>query len=86
MFPPGNVRITLDRELHTALFQPDLLETPLPCFQRGNGVLLEVKYDEFLPEMIRDLVQLGNRQAGAFSNMRPPGFRLRENRVRRRLK
>jgi len=26
-----------------------------------------VKYDEFLPEMIRDLVQLGNRQAGAFS-------------------
>lgn len=67
VFPPGNVRITLDRELHTALFQPDLLEKPLAMLPAGNGVLLEVKYDEFLPEMIRDLVQLGNRQAGAFS-------------------
>ena len=67
VFPPGNVRITLDRELHTAPFRPDLLEKPLAMLPAGNGVLLEVKYDEFLPEMIRDLVQLGNRQAGAFS-------------------
>lgn len=67
VFPPGNVRITLDRELHTAPFRSDLLEKPLAMLPAGNGVLLEVKYDEFLPEMIRDLVQLGNRQAGAFS-------------------
>ena len=32
-----------------------------------QGPLLEVKYDEFLPEIIRDIVQLGSRQAGAFS-------------------
>ena len=67
VFPPGNVRITLDRELHTAPWRPVLLENPLARLPAGTGVRLEVKYDEFLPEMIRDLVQLGNRQAGAFS-------------------
>ena len=58
----------------TAPFRPDLLEKPLAMLPAGNGVLLEVKYDEFLPEMIRDLVQLGNRQAGAFSKYAASGL------------
>lgn len=67
VFPPGNVRVTLDREIRSAAFFPDLLEKPPFLLPAGHGVLLEVKYDEFLPELIRDLVQLNSRSAGAFS-------------------
>lgn len=67
VFPAGNVRVTLDRELRTAPFQPDLMKSPLAMLPAGSGVLLEVKYDEFLPGLVRDLVQLGDRQASAFS-------------------
>jgi hypothetical protein len=30
-------------------------------------ILVEVKYDEYLPEFIRDLVDLGNHRVTAFS-------------------
>lgn len=67
LFPAGNVRVTLDRDIRGGSFHPDLLERgafPLPA---GGTVLLEVKYDQFLPDLIRDLVQLDSRSAGAFS-------------------
>lgn len=67
VFPPGNVRVTLDREIRGANFRPDLLERELFTLPAGDGVLLEVKYDQFLPDLIRDLVQTDSRGAGAFS-------------------
>lgn len=67
LFPAGNVRITLDRDLRTGAFCPDLLGDRVVTLPVGGPVLLEVKYDEFLPEFIRDIVQLGDRRAGAFS-------------------
>lgn len=67
VFPPGNVRVTLDREIRGAGFRPDILENPVFTFPTGDSVLLEVKYDEFLPDLIRELVQLDSRGAGAFS-------------------
>ncbi len=64
----GNVRITLDSQIRTGLFSRDLFQTyarmtPAP----GNAIILEVKYDEFIPGVIRDIVQTNNRQAAAFS-------------------
>lgn len=68
LFPAGNVRVTLDREIRCARFWPELLTAPAPSFPAANGtMLMEVKYDQFLPETVRNLVQLGGRQAGAFS-------------------
>ncbi len=67
VFPPGNVRVTLDREIRGAGFRPDILENPVFTFPTGDSVLLEVKYDEFLPDLIRELVQLDSRGAGEFS-------------------
>ena len=67
VFLPGNVRVTLDRDIRGTGFRPDILEQPLFTFPSGGDVLLEVKYDEFLPDLIRDLVQLHSRNAGAFS-------------------
>lgn len=67
VFPPGNVRVTLDRDIRGAGFFPDLLEQDLCTLPAGRNVLLEVKYDQFLPDLIRDLVQLDSRNSGAFS-------------------
>lgn len=67
VFPPGNVRVTLDRDIRGASFTPDLLERDVPMLPAGGNVLLEVKFDQFLPDLIRDLVQLDSRTAGAFS-------------------
>lgn len=67
VFPAGNVRVTLDRDIRGAAFRPDILDRELFTVPAGDGALLEVKYDEFLPDLIRDLVGLSSRSAGAFS-------------------
>lgn len=69
VYPPGNVRVTLDYDVRsclnaTAIFAPDL---PRVAADFSNPIILEVKYDAFLPDIIRDLVQLGDTQTGSFS-------------------
>lgn len=69
VYPAGNVRITLDSDLRTGLASTDLFRDslPLPAEPGRSPILLEVKYDAFLPAVIRDLVQVPNRNAAAFS-------------------
>lgn len=69
IFPAGNVRVTLDRDIRTGTVSgaQALMPSAVTIPAGTQGPLLEVKYDEFLPEIIRDIVQLGSRQAGAFS-------------------
>ncbi len=69
LFSSGNVRVTLDSSIHSRLFVPgsSLERLPPACPTGGGTVLMEVKYDEFLPELIRDLVRLSARQASSFS-------------------
>ncbi len=67
-YAPGNVRVTLDYGIRTGLgstdfLNPDCVTIPVP----GDPIILEVKWDEFLPDLIRSAVQLDNRHAGAFS-------------------
>lgn len=68
IFAPGNVRVTMDYDIRTGLqwdrfLQPDSMTIPL----RENAIVLEVKWDEFLPSIIRDAVQLDSRRTTAFS-------------------
>jgi len=64
----GNVRITFDREIRTGLFSNDFFDDSLPTIRAGDElVLLEVKYDQFLPEYISSILQLGTRRATACS-------------------
>ncbi len=68
VFAPGNVRVTMDYEIRSSLqwenfLQPQSLTLPL----REEPILLEVKWDEFLPSIIRDAVQLNARHTSAFS-------------------
>lgn len=68
IFGPGNVRVTLDRDIRTGLGCTDFLNPACVTIPAGNApILLEVKWDQFLPDIIRDIIQLDARRAAAFS-------------------
>lgn len=64
----GNVRVTLDRDIRTGLFSTNFLCDELPTVKAWDDIaLLEVKYDQFIPEHIVKLLQLEGRRASACS-------------------
>lgn len=68
LFGPGNVRATLDYDIRTGSRCSDYLDPACPTIPAGDApIILEVKWDHFLPDIIRDAVQLPGRRAGAFS-------------------
>ena len=68
IFRPGNVRVTLDYDIRTGLNCTDFLNPDAVTIPAGDApVLLEVKWDEFLPSIIRDTVSIPDRRAGSFS-------------------
>lgn len=68
VYPPGNVRITLDYDLRTGLSCTRFLDLDCPTIPAGDApAILEVKWDEYLPDIIRDAVQLPACRAAAFS-------------------
>ena len=68
VYAPGNVRVTLDYDIRTGLGCTDFLDPGCTMIPAGDApIILEVKWDEFLPSVIRDAVQLPNRRTGAFS-------------------
>lgn len=67
-YGPGNVRVTLDYHIRTGLNCIDFLNPDCVTVPAGEApIILEVKWDEFLPAVIRDAVQLTGRRAQAFS-------------------
>ncbi|AZK48761.1 polyphosphate polymerase domain-containing protein [Paenibacillus lentus] len=60
VYPYGNVRITFDKDLRTGLHQMDIFDKDLKpvAAMDENFIILEVKYDEFIPETIRSALQL----------------------------
>jgi hypothetical protein len=67
VFNAGNVRVTLDHDIRASydiknFLHPEIITIPIP-----GTIILEVKYDHFLPELIRGLVTLSSRQQTAFS-------------------
>ena len=68
VFGPGNVRVTIDYDIRTGLGCTDFLDPNCPTVPAGDApILLEVKWDGFLPDIIRAAVQLDGRQVSAFS-------------------
>lgn len=68
VYAPGNVRVTLDYDLRTGLGSVDFLNPRcVTIAARDAPILLEVKWDAFLPDVIRDAVQIPGRRASAFS-------------------
>ncbi|MCI8357406.1 MAG: polyphosphate polymerase domain-containing protein [Lachnospiraceae bacterium] len=67
-YMPGNVRITLDYQIRTGLFHTDFLNPDCPMVPiKDSPIILEVKWDAWLPDVIRRLIQLENRRNAAFS-------------------
>ena len=68
VFAPGNVRVTLDYNIRTGMNCTDFLNPTCVTVPAGDApIILEVKWDEYLPDIIRDAVQLPNCRVGAFS-------------------
>ena len=68
VYQPGNVRVTLDYDIHVGMswgdfLNPDCAAVPI----RGRSIILEVKWDAFLPSVIRDIVQVPSTHTSAFS-------------------
>ena len=70
IYPPGNVRVTFDSKIRTSLFHREFLTqevSDISATDAPGDMLLEVKYDAFLPEIIQDLIQIKGIRQQAFS-------------------
>lgn len=68
VYAPGNVRVTIDENIRTGLNSTDFLNPACVTVPAaGNLILLEVKWDEYLPSVIRQAIQVKNRHSTAFS-------------------
>ena len=68
VYKPGNVRVTLDHNIRTGDFRTDFLNPETITLPAGDPIIiLEVKWDEFLPDIIRDAVSIPSRRVSAFS-------------------
>lgn len=66
LYAPGNVRVTLDGDIWAGAPERFLIpQKLLPAL--GGLAMVEVKYDAFLPEIVKLAVQVPNRQGTACS-------------------
>lgn len=67
IYPAGNVRITFDSDIRSSnnvqgLFSPELVTIPA-----STATVLEIKYDGFIPEIIRQMIWIDGRYETEFS-------------------
>ena len=68
VYGPGNVRVTIDENIRTGLGCTDFLNPSCVTVPAGEPViLLEVKWDYYLPAVIRRAVAVKSRRGAAFS-------------------
>ena len=69
IYPIGNVRITFDKSVRTGLNNINMFDDNLPTIETIDNkyIVLEVKFDEFLPQIIRDIIQVKERRATSIS-------------------
>ena len=68
LYEPGNVRLTLDRNIRAGLGSVDFLNPDLFHLKAlERYTVLEIKYDAFLPDLVRMAAQVPGRQAASCS-------------------
>lgn len=69
IYNAGNVRITIDSNVRSGIFSQDMFNTNLPTMKipTNDTIILEVKFDEFLPDIIKDVIQTNTRKATSIS-------------------
>lgn len=69
IYPMGNVRVTFDKSIKSGIFSTKIFDEELATMKALDPrlIILEIKYDEFLPSIISDIIQIGDRRATAVS-------------------
>ena len=70
IYRAGNVRVTFDSHIRTTLYHRSFLEertADIGVLDQPGDMILEVKFDAFLPEVIRCMIQTGGARQQAFS-------------------
>lgn len=67
VYLPGNVRVTIDYDIRTSMNIHGFLKVDPVLIPVSDVHILEVKYDSFLPEIIRGIVSLSSRRSNSFS-------------------
>ena len=70
IFEAGNVRVTFDMDIRSTLFKKEFLQKEVSDINVGEktgDMILEVKFDDYLPDVIADIIQLGSCEHIAFS-------------------
>lgn len=67
VYKPSNVRVTIDENISGSYNVQSFLLPDTPLTRLYHTAILEVKWDEYIPQVIKDAVQLKNRQPSAFS-------------------
>lgn len=60
VYPYGDVRITFDEHVRSGVFEQQLFDKALPVIEvlEPGQLIMEVKFTEYLPGIIRDLLQV----------------------------
>ncbi len=67
-YAPGNVRVTLDFDIRTGEYRTDFLNPNTLTLPAGETpIILEVKWDDYLPDIVKDAVSIPGRRVSAFS-------------------
>ncbi|MGI5824089.1 MAG: polyphosphate polymerase domain-containing protein [Bacillota bacterium] len=69
VYPAGNVRVTFDSQIRSSMLRQNFLDRAADIDTADNTghMLLEIKYDNYLPEIISDIVQTEGIRQQAFS-------------------
>lgn len=67
IYPAGNVRITFDKNIRTSNNVSKFLDSKLVMIPAASATVLEVKYDGFIPEIIRQIIRIDGRSETEFS-------------------
>jgi len=66
-YRPGNVRVTFDSDIRTSNNTAGFLDPQSVTMPAANAIIMEIKYDGYLPDIIRDALQIGWRNQTEFS-------------------
>ncbi len=67
VYAPGNVRVTFDSDIRSSAFPEGFFNAELSAVPIPDTIIMEIKYGEFLPQIIADLLRLDGRQTASFS-------------------
>lgn len=67
VYGPGNVRVTFDYDIRSSICATDMLSGAVLVPANPGLVLMEVKWDDYLPDIIADIIQEQTLRVSAFS-------------------